>query len=110
MIEPRQDYLLVELDPLEEKTVQGIIIPEDSSANTVRTGKVLSTGPGRMNKTGALIPVDVSAGEKIAFFRWHLEHKNGKSLVSTLSGLGDNLGLIQVKDVLFTYSTDVRIG
>lgn len=103
-LQPWQDYVLVQLDPLLEKsTTSGIIILKDTTANVVRTGVVLRKGPGRLSPKGNRIPVGLERGEKIAFLRWHLEHQTGKQVMGHLQELGDDLALVREPDVLFAY-------
>jgi co-chaperonin GroES (HSP10) len=91
------DWLLVRMEPIQEKvgslfTVHG---------ERVRKGEVLAVGPGKARADGVRIPMGVEVGEVVVFYREHLEHQQGKQLVSTLKELGDDLGLIRVTDVLF---------
>jgi co-chaperonin GroES (HSP10) len=88
------DYVLVRLDPLKQ---QGLVVLVHGSR--VRTGEVLSVGPGSLTKRGKRIRMDVSTGERIAFFREHLEHRQGKAI---LHALPDDLGLLREADILFS--------
>lgn len=106
---PIQDWVLVEMDPLTEKNRGGIIILKDTTGNTVRTGTVLRTGPGKTDKHGNRIPIGVEKGEKVAFFRWNMEHQQGQQVVDRLKDLGDNLGLIRVSDILFAFRDGEKI-
>ncbi len=110
MIRPLSDWILVRLDKFEENR-GSIIILEDSSANPILTGTVEAVGPGRKIEDRKA-PVGVEKGEKVAFLRWHLEHKSGKQRSSFLSDLGEDLALIRAADVLFAFSASegVRIG
>ena len=101
---PCHDSLLVKMDPIPEK--QGsLIILEDSSPNRVRTGQGLKVGPGvRNEKTGERTPVGIEQGEKVAFFRWNLEHQNGKRIASFLEAFGEDLGLIRARDILLAWA------
>ncbi len=94
---PIKDWVLVKLDPI-PKYSHGI---ELVHGGRVRTATVISTGPGKENEEGILQPIQVSKGEKIAFFREHLEHQQGKNLTSKLEDLGDGLGLLREMDILF---------
>ena len=99
-LRPHNDWVLVKIDQFPESR-NGIVILEDTTANKVRTATVLSVGPGKRSKvTGERIPVTVEKGEKVAFFRWNLEHQNGKRVTSFLEGFGEDLGLIRANDIL----------
>lgn len=111
MIRPINDWLVVKLDPLEDRMLGDIILLADSSANIIRTGVVVACGPGRY-ATGSSkrAPICVDVGEKVAFLRWHLEHKTGKQVMSFLEGVGEDLALIRSTDVLIAYTGDVQVG
>jgi len=100
-ITPVNDWVLVKMDPFPEKK-GSIIVLEDSTANIIRTGTVMAVGKGKTTPEGRVRP-DVECGEKVAFLRWHLEHKTGKQITSFLEGMGDDLGLIKAADILFAY-------
>lgn len=48
----------------ETVTKGGIVLPEKAQ-NKAASGTVISTGPGRQNEKGDLIPVSVKAGDKV---------------------------------------------
>ena len=101
---PFHDWLVVKLDKLPEKI--GSIFIDGSAAERLRTATVISTGPGVYLKlTAQRRPVAVIPGEKVAFFREHLEHQQGKQMVRVLlSELGDDIGLIREPDVLYAWT------
>ena len=107
---PLHDWILVKMDPFPEK--QGsIIILEDSSPNRVRTGTALLVGRGVISKkTGERLPVGIEQGERVAFFRWNLEHQNGKRVTAFLEGIGEDLGLIRAKDILLAWPAGEEIS
>ena len=107
MIQPMNDWVLVQMDPLPEKH-GSILVLEDSSANTVRTGLVVGVGKGRKTEGGYRTP-DIAQGERVAFFRWNLEHKSGKQITTFLEGMGEDLGLIKAADILFAYPGDQHV-
>jgi co-chaperonin GroES (HSP10) len=95
-VRPSSDHVLVLLDPLKE--YDGLIkLPH---GNRVRTGVVKAVGPGRAGKRGGRKGLDVKEGEKVAFFREHLEHQQGKEIVRRLAEIGD-WGLLREEDILF---------
>lgn len=108
-MKPLHDWILVRLEPLPEKIGSLFTLHGDR----VRTAVVLDVGPG-VHKPGSntRVPVGVDKGERVAFFREHLEHKQGKQLVSALKEVGDDLGLIRATDVLFVIAagSDVRVS
>lgn len=97
-VRPLNDWVLLQLDPLPEEQKVGSIFVPDSGAERVRTARVVSVGPGRRNpKTGERIPFFVVPGMKVAFFREHLEHQQGRQILARLE---DGYGLIRAMDVL----------
>ncbi len=66
---PLHDRVLVKRVEAEEKTVGGIIIP-DTTQEKPMEGEVIAVGSGSRNETGALLPLDVKAGDRILFGKW----------------------------------------
>jgi co-chaperonin GroES (HSP10) len=109
--EPNNDRVLVKVDPLKDEVRGGVIVMANTSAQTIRTGTILSVGKGRVSKeSGEHLPMELKVGDKIGFLRWHLEHKNGKQLTSTLSTLDEEVGILKEYDVLFVIEGEVRVG
>lgn len=96
-LRPTGDGVLVRMDPIPEK--QGLVFLP--AGGRVRTGEVLAVGPGRRTKQGTVIPMDLEKGERIAFYRENFEHLQGKMIVRKLAELGDDLGLLSARDILF---------
>jgi chaperonin GroES len=65
-LRPLGNNVWVELIEKNEKTAGGIYIP-DAAKEKTQMAKVLSTGPGKYNVNGTLLPVQVKAGD-IVFF------------------------------------------
>lgn len=100
------DWILIKLDP-PRKQYHDIFLVEEPR---VKTATVVDVGPGRRTKQGDRIPVGVSIGSKVAYFRGHEVHKQGKQIMSALEELGDDLYLIREPDVLFTWDVgDVEV-
>ncbi|HQT65996.1 MAG: co-chaperone GroES [Rhodospirillales bacterium 20-60-12] len=66
---PLHDRVVVRRLNAEEKTAGGIIIP-DTAKEKPMEGEVIAVGPGARNETGALVPLDVKAGDHILFGKW----------------------------------------
>lgn len=96
-VQPLHDWILVKLDPLPEEQKVGSIFVPDSAAERVRTALVVRIGPGRKNARGERIPLDVRPYTKVAFFREHLEHQQGKQILQRLE---DGYALIRAMDLL----------
>jgi chaperonin GroES len=66
---PLHDRVLVRRVTAEEKTAGGIIIP-DTAKEKPQEGEVVSVGPGARDDSGALVALDVKAGDRILFGKW----------------------------------------
>jgi chaperonin GroES len=68
-VRPLHDRVIVERVEEEQKTAGGIIIP-DTAKEKPQEGKVIAVGPGRKDKDGKLIPMDVKKGDRILFGKY----------------------------------------
>ena len=68
-IRPLQDRLLVKRIEEEEKTKGGIIIP-DTAKEKPQEGRIISSGPGKTNDEGKVIPLSVRNGDRILFGKY----------------------------------------
>ena len=66
---PLHDRVVVKRVAEEEKTKGGIIIP-DTAKEKPMEGEVVAVGPGARDEKGALIALDVKAGDRILFGKW----------------------------------------
>jgi len=68
-IRPLQDRILVKRLESEEKTVGGIIIPDNAKEKPME-GKVISVGNGKMLDDGKLRKPDVKVGDTVLFSKY----------------------------------------
>lgn len=68
-IRPLGDRLLVERMEQEEKTLGGIIIPDNAKEKPME-GKVVAAGNGAKTEDGKVIPLDVKVGDVVLFAKW----------------------------------------
>ena len=66
---PLHDRVVVRRLEAEEKTAGGIIIP-DSAKEKPSQGEVIAVGPGARNEAGALVALEVKAGDRVLFGKW----------------------------------------
>jgi chaperonin GroES len=92
---PLHDRVVVRRLDAEEKTKGGIIIP-DTAKEKPMEGEIVAAGPGARNEAGALVPLDVKAGDRVLFGKWSgTEVKiNGEDLL--IMKESDILGIIKV--------------
>ncbi|MBI2042113.1 MAG: co-chaperone GroES [Candidatus Nealsonbacteria bacterium] len=69
-IKPLSDHILIEPIKGKEKTKSGILLPETSEKEKPEQGKVISVGPGKKDKTGKFIPLEVKAGDVVLFTKY----------------------------------------
>ena len=73
MLKPNDDRILVLPDALrDDVTASGLIVSArqgltESQAQLGRTGTVVAVGPGKFNKRGVRVPLDLMEGDRIAF-------------------------------------------
>ena len=68
-IKPLEDRILIQ--PLEavQTTASGIVIP-DTAKEKPQEGKVIATGPGRIDDKGNRVPLDVTEGDIVIFSKY----------------------------------------
>ena len=66
---PLHDRVVVRRVTSDEKTAGGIIIP-DTAKEKPSEGEVIAVGPGGRDESGKLVPLDVSAGDRVLFGKW----------------------------------------
>jgi chaperonin GroES len=66
---PLHDRVLVKRVETEAKTAGGIIIP-DTAKEKPQEGEVVAVGPGARGDDGALVALDVKAGDRVLFGKW----------------------------------------
>lgn len=62
--EPRNDYVLVQTDPKQLKTKQGILLSEGSQEDR-QEGTVLAVGPGQFTMNGDRIAIDLKPKDRV---------------------------------------------
>jgi chaperonin GroES len=68
-IRPLNDRILVLRVEEDQKSPGGIIIP-DTAKEKPQEGKVVSTGPGKLDEKGKRIPLEVKKGDRILFSKY----------------------------------------
>ncbi len=68
-IHPLSDHILVE--PIrEEKKKGGIILPDTVEKERSEKGKVIAVGPGKRDKDGKRVPLDVKKSDVVLFTKY----------------------------------------
>ena len=66
---PLHDRVVIRRLNAEEKTKGGIIIP-DTAQEKPMEGEVIAAGAGARNEAGAIVALDVKAGDRVLFGKW----------------------------------------
>ena len=66
---PLHDRVVVRRITPQEKSAGGIIIP-DTVKEKPMEGEVIAAGPGARNEQGAIVDLDVKAGDRVLFGKW----------------------------------------
>ena len=66
---PLHDRVVVRRVESEEKTKGGIIIP-DTAKEKPQEGEIVAVGSGVRDDKGALVALDVKAGDRVLFGKW----------------------------------------
>ena len=69
-IKPLSNHVLIEPIKEEEKTKTGIVLPETAERERPEQGKVIATGPGKKDKTGKFVPLEIQPGQKVLFTKY----------------------------------------
>jgi len=99
-IKPLRDHILIE--PLkEEKKKGGIILPDTVEKDRPEKGRVLAVGPGKFDKNGKRIPLDVKKGDIVLFTKYGPneikveDKKSGKEVEYLIAKEEDILAIIE---------------
>jgi chaperonin GroES len=68
-IRPLEDRVLVEPLEAEQTTASGLVIP-DTAKEKPQEGKVIATGPGRIDDNGQRVPLDVAENDVVIFSKY----------------------------------------
>lgn len=69
-IKPTSDHILIEPIKEEEKTKSGILLPDTAEKERPEQGKVIAAGPGKKNKMGERILMEVKPGDRVLFTKY----------------------------------------
>jgi len=69
-IKPLSDHVLIEPIKEEEKTRAGILLPDTAEKEKPEQGRVVAVGPGKKDKTGNVIALEVKIGDKVLFTKY----------------------------------------
>jgi chaperonin GroES len=94
-IRPLGDRVVVKPAEREEKTKGGIFLPDTASKERPQEGTILAVGEGRRDDSGKLIPMNVSAGDKVLFAKYSGTEFKVDEVEYLILSEKDILGIIQ---------------
>ena len=68
-IKPLEDRIVVKPLDAEQTTASGLVIP-DTAKEKPQEGKVIATGPGRIDDNGNRVPLDVAVDDVVIFSKY----------------------------------------
>ena len=68
-VKPLGDRIFLKVNPAEEKTAGGILLPDNAQENP-QIGEVVSVGPGKRNEDGSRSELDVKVGDKVLYSKY----------------------------------------
>ena len=89
-IKPLEDRVLVQPLEAEQTTASGLVIP-DTAKEKPQEGRVVATGPGRIDDKGNRVPLDVAEGDVVIYSKY------GGTEVSYA---GEDYRILSARDVL----------
>jgi len=89
-LKPLSDRVVVRRVDSESVTAGGIFIP-DAAAEKADSGTVLAVGPGKRNKEGEVVALDVAVNDRVLF---------GKFAGQTVKVDGEELLILKEEDIL----------
>ena len=70
-LQPLADRIVAKPVEAEAKTASGILLPDQAKEKT-HIAEVVAVGPGRLNKSGERVPMEVKVGDKIVHTEYGL--------------------------------------
>ena len=89
-VKPLGDRIFLKVNPAEEKTAGGILLP-DNAQEKPQIGEVVSVGPGKRNDDGSRSELDVKVGDKVLY---------SKYAGTDVKPSGEDYVLLSEKDIL----------
>ena len=69
-LKPLNDHVFIEPMGEEKTTKSGIVLPDTAEKEKPMKGKVLATGPGKLNDRGERVPMSVQVGNLVLFKKY----------------------------------------
>lgn len=69
-LKPLADRVVVCPEKASEKTAGGLYLPETATKEKPVTGKVIAAGPGKLDKSGKRVGLEVKEGDVVYYSKW----------------------------------------
>lgn len=69
-LQPLSNRVFIEQEEAQSQTASGIIIPPTSSQEKPFLGKVIATGPGKVDQNGKIVKMSVKPGDTVLFRKY----------------------------------------
>ncbi|OHB18677.1 MAG: co-chaperone GroES [Parcubacteria group bacterium RIFCSPHIGHO2_01_FULL_47_10b] len=69
-LQPLGDHVFLEPIVEDKTTKSGIVIPDTAEREKPMKGKVIATGPGKVNEKGERVPMSVKVGDVVLFKKY----------------------------------------
>jgi len=69
-LKPLNDHLFIEPVAEEKMTKSGIVLPESAEKEKPIRGRVIATGPGKLNEKGSRVKMSVKVGDTVLFKKY----------------------------------------
>ena len=90
-LQPLRDFLVVSVEKAKEKKTDGGLYIPGTSDEKIVTGTVVAAGSGYLTDSGAVVPLEVKAGDKVIF---------NKQMSVEVSHNGETVNLLREEHVL----------
>ncbi len=69
-LKPLADNVVIKPKKREEKTEGGILLPDTSGDSKPERGEIVATGPGKKDKEGKRVKMEVKKGQEVIFTKY----------------------------------------
>jgi len=69
-IKPLSNHIFIEALGEEKTTKSGIVLPETAEKERPEQGKIVATGPGKLNEKNERVPMAVKKGDVVLFTKY----------------------------------------
>jgi chaperonin GroES len=94
-LKPLSDNIVIKPLAKEEKTANGIIIPDTVGKEKPEQGEVVAVGLGKVDSEGKRLPMDIKLGDKVIFKKYSPDEFKIDNQVLLILSASDVLAIIE---------------